>query len=123
MARCEADEASVSLTMTLSEQPAECALPDRLPVHLGDGFGQRDAFRAYLHAILCVGAIGHAARLHHRREALLLMHRAGRMHIEQPHLADDRGADKIIVNIDLRADLESIAACDAARERIGLLLR
>src|SRR6266702_636334 len=73
-------------------------------------------------AVLRVGALLDAAGPHQRFEALALIHRARGVHIEEPHLADDGRAHKLIVFIHLRAYLEAASAADAVRQRIAFLL-
>src|SRR5260370_2139684 len=107
----------------LSHQPAENRLLDGLAIYFGDGLRQRNIFRANLNTILRVGAIGYTSRTHHGFEAFPRVHGAGRMHVEQADLADDRGADELVVFVHLRTDLQAIAAGDATRERIGLGLQ
>ena len=52
-------------------------------------------------------------------DAFFGVHRAGGMHVEEAHLADDRGAHELAVVVYLRADLEAAAAGDATRKRIA----
>src|SRR6266851_7742953 len=112
----------IASPIRLSHQPAEQRLPDGLAIDFGDGLRQWDLFRANLHAVLCVGAIRHPARSHHGLQALACVHRAGGMHVEETHLADDGGSDERIVLVHLGTYLEASATGDASREGIGLLL-
>src|ERR1700675_2786326 len=96
----------------LPYQPPEQRLFPCLAVDLRQRFGQGDFLRTGLHAILCVGAVFDPTVAHNRRDAFLGMHRSGRVHIEQPHLAEDRRAHERTVFVYLRAHLQAIAAAD-----------
>src|SRR6266849_10245534 len=73
-------------------------------------------------AVLSVGAFLNAARAHESRKALVLIHRSRGVHIEKPHLADDRRAHELIMLIHLRTNLQAVPATDAVRKRIALFL-
>src|SRR5467141_721669 len=67
---------------SLPYKPPEQPLFPGVAVDGGNRFRQRDVFGAGMHAVLRVGAILDATGAHNRREALALVHRARRMHIE-----------------------------------------
>src|SRR5208282_3310077 len=48
-----------TLRLILSHPPAQDRLPNRLPIHFGDVFGERDLLRANLPTVLRVRQIGH----------------------------------------------------------------
>src|SRR5215831_12126775 len=87
-----------------TQEPAEQSLLPRRAIHFGYRFGERNSFRACLHAILRVRTILNAAFLHESVQAFLGMHRASWMHVEEPHLADDGCAHELAVGIHLRAN-------------------
>src|SRR4029077_2083906 len=97
-------------------------LPRRLPPDLGDRVGQRNLLRTHLDAVLGVAAVGDAAGAHEDVQALVLVHRAGRMEVHQERLADARRPAEAAAAVDLRADFEAERARDAAIERVAELL-
>src|SRR6266849_3648860 len=105
-----------------AEEPAEQRLLPGFAVDGGDGFGQRNIFGAGLHAVLRVGAFLDAAFAEQSLDAFLGVHRAGRVHVEEAHLADDCRADEFVACIHLRADFQATATRNAARKRIALFL-
>src|SRR5579872_1844175 len=107
---------------TSLEQPAEEHPLRRVPVDRGDRVDQRYLLRIHLDAVLGLAAPLDAALAHHRVEPLARVELAGRMQVEEPHLADGGGADEIAQRSDLRARLEAASARHAARQRIGVLL-
>src|SRR5579863_9359868 len=128
IARAERIQASLSITSTamsgesLPYHPAEQRLFPRGALNFCEGFGEWDAFGAGDDAVLRVGTIFDAAISHRGLQTLFGMHRAGGMHVEKPHLTENRGAHEFAVLVDLRADLEAAAARDAVRKRIRLFL-
>src|SRR6266436_2762464 len=107
---------------TLLYEPAEQSLLPRGAVHFRDGFGEGNSLRAGLHAILGIGAILNAAGLHQGSEPFLRVHRADRMHVEEPDLADDGCANEFTVLVYLRADFQATSTGNAIRKRIAGLL-
>src|SRR2546429_784671 len=105
-----------------AQKPAKQGLFPCVTIHFGDGFGERNVFRAGLYAILRVGAFLHAARTHQRFQAFALVHCAGGVDVEEAHLADDGRADELVVLVHLRANFEAVAAGDAARKRVAFRL-
>src|SRR5205814_323067 len=61
----------------------------------GDGFQQGNVFGADLDAVAGLGAVGDAAFVHQRVEAIVFQGGAGGMIVEEAHLADDGGADEL----------------------------
>src|SRR5258708_22729324 len=98
-----------------------CLVPC-LTIDFRQRFGSWNFLGASLDAIWGVGAVFDTAVTHHRLDALFGVHRARRVHVEQAHLAEDGRAYEIIVLVDLRANFQAVAARNAARERIRLLL-
>src|SRR5438445_3837635 len=92
---------------TLLYEPAEQSLLPRGAVHFRDGFGEWNSLGAGLHTILSIGAILNAAGFHQGSEPFLRVHRAGRMQVEEPHLADNRRTDELAVLVYLRADFQA----------------
>src|SRR6266850_870449 len=100
---------------SLPYQPAKKRLFPRIAVDGGNRFRQRNAFGTRMHAILRVSAILNAAGTHNCRKALALVHCSCRVHVEQPHLADDRRSHELAVLIHLRANFQAVSATDAIR--------
>src|SRR5205823_2397307 len=96
------------------EEPPD-RIDRRLSLHGGDGFQQGDFFWADFLAVAGFAAVGDAAFVHHRVEPLVLKGGARRVIVEEPHLADDRGADELVHGRVLRARLQTASATDAAR--------
>src|SRR5208282_3547439 len=88
-------------------EPRFDGVTNHLAINGRDGFGKRDSLRANLHAILRVVAIFDAAGAHERIKALVRVHRARRMHVEEAHLADDGRADEVGVLVYLRTYFEA----------------
>src|SRR6476646_7032303 len=83
----------------------------------------RECLSGKLSRSLCVRAVLNSARFHQGMDTLFRVHRACRVHVEKPDLADNRGANEFVVVIYLRANFQAASARNAARKRIGLLLR
>src|SRR5882724_13288495 len=94
-------------------EPAEQSLLPRGTVHFRDGFGEWNSLRAGLHAILSIGAILNAAGFHQGSEPFLGVHRACRMHVEEPDLADEGCANDFTVLVYLRTDFQAASAGNA----------
>src|SRR4029079_4541489 len=77
---------------------------------------QGDVLRADLDAVLRVAAVDDAALLHQRVEALVRVHRAGGVRVEEDDLPDRRGADERALLVDLRTRVEAAAARHALGE-------
>src|SRR5256885_6166580 len=107
---------------TLLYEPSEQSLLPRGAVHFRNGFGEWNPLRAGFHAVLRVSAILDAARFRQGSEPFLRVHRASRMHVEQPDLADDGCANEFTVLVYLRTDFQATSARNAVRKRIPGLL-
>src|SRR5256885_2181719 len=93
-----------------------------LPTHIGDGASERDVFWTSLDAVLRVTTFVNAAVAHQRLQALVLLHVAGGVGIEQLHLSDGRRAHESGLLIELGTNFHTAATRDAAGDRIRLLL-
>ena len=85
----------------------------RVAIHLSNGLRQRNPFGASVHTVLRVGAFLNSPGSHDRREPLALVHRSRGMHIEKPHLADDRRSHELVMLIHLRTNFQAVPARDA----------
>src|SRR5438093_12794500 len=104
----------ISLERTRSaDKPAQKRLLPRVAIHLSNGLRQRNPFGASVHAVLRVGAFLNSPGSHDRREPLALVHRSRGMHIEKPHLADDRRSHELVMLIHLRTNFQAVPARDA----------
>jgi hypothetical protein len=108
--------------VTLADEPAEHGPLPRFAIHGRDRFGKRDVLGTRIDTVLRIGAFPDTARTEESFDALLSVHGARRMHVEEAYLRDDGGADEIVVGIYLRANFQTRAAGNAARQRIGFLL-
>src|SRR5215471_14033681 len=93
--RISAQHLSESCGEILTYQPAEECLFPCGAVDFSKGFGERDFLGTRFDAVLRVGAVLNAAGLHDGVEAFARLHCAGRMHVEEAHLADDGGTYEV----------------------------
>src|SRR5712664_1819874 len=107
---------------SLPHQPAEKCLFPGLTINFRQRFGKRNFLGARFDAILRVRAVLDPAVPHHRLDALSRVHRTCRMHVKQSHLAENGGAHEVIVLVDLRTNLQAVAAADTSRKGISLFL-
>ena len=121
--RAKAPSPTTAKPLRTAGEPAFHGVADYLAVYVCQRFGERNSLWAYLYAILGVVAVFDSARAHESFKSLVGVHRACRMHVKKTDLADDRSAYEIGMFVYLRADLQAIAAGDAAGERVAFFLQ
>ena len=98
----------------MAAEPGFDGVEQDLAVDGGQRFSQRDSLRTNFHAILRVIAVFDSTGPHKSFQAIGGVHGTGRVHVEETHLTDNRGSHEIRTFIDLGADLEAVAAGNAA---------
>src|ERR1700730_7222314 len=102
-------------TESFPHKPAEKRLFPYVSVYGGYRFGQGNALRAGLDAVLRVGAVLNSPGPHDRGQALAFVHCAGGMQVEKTDLANGGRAHELTVFVYLGANLQAASAGNAVR--------
>src|SRR5207248_3113122 len=111
-----------AIPLALLEKPSEEQPLRRIARDCRDRIDEGDLLRTNFDAVLRLAAIGDAAFAHHGLEALVFVHRPGRVQVVEAHEVQRERADERRGVVVLRTRLEAAAARHAARERVALFL-
>ena len=84
-------------------------MQDSFAILFVDGSGEWDVHGANFDAVLSIATVGDAVLFHNRLDALVSVHDARRMHVEEPHLGNCLRANVVIAFV-LRTRFETTPA-------------